>query len=180
MPTLVMFMKNIPPVASTLDSLLRQSLAALAHEDRLNDEIRVRFDTAFNRIRRFYRATDVIVCQSVVEPGAVIVGVDRRRPLRCSRLLVQCFHPDTPTACALTLAYVPDRADRIALDIVQADANYRTSQFFQWTAAEGWCSDEGRDIDAESHAAAVRRALYESDLFTPRSMGLVPLATETR
>ncbi len=174
-----MFMKNISPVASTLDSLLRQSLAVLAHEDRLDDDIRIRFDAAFDRIRRFYRSTEDIACQSVVDPGSIIVCVDRRRPLRCSRLLVQCVRPDTAVSLALTFAYVPDRADRIALDIVHADANYRTSQFFEWTIAKGWCTGDGTEMNAEGHAATVRRALYESDLFTPGAMELVPLAVET-
>jgi hypothetical protein len=173
-----MFMKNIFPVASTLNSLLRQSLAALAHEDRIDDGIRIRFDAAFDRIRRFYRSTDDIACQSVVEPGSVIVGVDRRRALRCSRLLVQCVRPNTPVSLALMFAYVPDRADRIALDIVHADANFRTSQVLQWTAAQGWCIGDGSEMNAENHTAAVRRALYESDLFTPAAMELVPLAAE--
>jgi hypothetical protein len=173
-----MFMKNISPVASTLDSLLRQSLAALSHDDRLDDEIRIRFDAAFDRIRRFYRSADGIVCQSVIEPGSVIFGLDRRRPLRCSRLLVQCMQSDSSLSRTLTFAYVPDRADRIALDIVHADANYRTSQFFQWTTTEGWCSAGGGDLDSEAHADAVRRALYDSDLFSPNSMTLVPLSAE--
>ncbi|MBS0513893.1 MAG: hypothetical protein JSS16_00250 [Proteobacteria bacterium] len=171
-------MKNISPVASTLDSLLRQSLAALANEDRLDDDIRARFHEAFDRIKRFYRATKDVVSQTVVESGVVIVATDRRRPVRCPRLLVQCMRPDTPASLALTFAYVPDGADRIALDIVHADANYRTSQFFQWTMTDGWCSEDGAEIDGESHAAAVRRALCESDLFTPSSMTLEPLHVE--
>lgn len=173
-----MSMKNIPPVVSTLDSLLQQSLAAIAHDERLDDDVRIRFGAAFDRIRRFYRATNGIVCQSIVEPGSVIVGTERRRPLRCARLLVQCMRPDAPASCALTFAYVPDRVDRIALDIVHADANYRTSQFFEWTAGDGWCSADGTELDGERHADAVRRALYESDFFMPASMELVPLAKE--
>lgn len=173
-----MFMKNTSPVASTLDNLLRQSLAARAHEDRIDDDIRARFHEAFDRIKRFYRATKDVVSQSVVEPGVVIVATDRRRPIRCPRLLVQCMRPDSPVSLALTLAYVPDGADRIALDIVHADANYRTSQFFEWTFARGWCNEDGTELDAEGHAGAVKRALYESDLFTPASMELVPLAAD--
>lgn len=176
-----MFMKNISPVASTLDNLLRQSLAALSRNDRLlDDDIRTRFHEAFDRIKRFYRATKDVISQSVVEPGAVIVVTDRRRPIRCPRLLVQCMRPDAPVSLALTFAYVPDGADLIALDIVHADVNYRTSQFFQWTMTEGWCSADGMQIDGESHAAVVRRALYESDLFTPGSMELVPLGMEAK
>lgn len=173
-------MRNIFPVMSPLDSLLRQSLAVLARGSSIDDKIRARFDAGFDRIRRFYRAADGIVCQSIVEPGSVVVGVERARPLRCSRLLVQCRLQDAPLSCALTLAYVPDGTDRIALDIVHADANYRTSQFFQWTTTEGWCSGDGREIEAESHAAAISRALYESDLFTPGSMELVPMTMEAR
>ena len=157
---------------------MRQSLAALAHQDRLDDDIRARFHEAFDRIKRFYRATKDVIFQSVVEPGAVIVATARHHPIRCPRLLVQCMRPDTPVSLALTFAYVPDGADCIALDIVHPDANYRTSQFFEWTSAEGWCSDGRMELDAESHAAAVRRALFESDLFTPGSMELVPLAAD--
>lgn len=125
-----------------------------------------------------YRATKDVISHSVVEPGAVIVATARHHPIRCPRLLVQCMRPDTPVSLALTFAYVPDGADRIALDIVHSDANYRTSQFFEWTSAEGWCSEDGATIDGESHAAALRRALCESDLFTSGSMELVPLAME--
>lgn len=137
--------------------------------------MRARFHEAFDRIRRFYRATKDVVSQSVVEPGAVIVATDRRSAIRCPRLMVQCMRPDSKWSLSLTLAYVPDGADRIALDIVHADTSYRTSQFFQWTTAEGWCSDHGKYLDAENHAATLRRALHESDLFTPASMELVPL-----
>ncbi|WP_395641458.1 hypothetical protein [Rudaea sp.] len=168
-------MKNIPPVVSTLDNLLHQTLPALARGTVREDEIRVRFDTAFDHIVRFYRAAETIACQCVVEPDGAVVEIDHRH-IRCPRLLGQCLQTDSPVSRALTFAYVPDRADRIALDILHANANYRASQFFEWTARNGWCSAGGKELDGESHAATIRCAFYESDLFTPTSMELVPFA----
>jgi hypothetical protein len=172
-----MFMRNTSPVVSTLDSLLRQSLATLARGTSLDDDVRIRFNAVFDRIAGFYRAINDILCQCVVEQDGATIDVDRR-PVRCPRLLVQCRQLDASVSRTLTFVYVPDRADRIALDILHANANYRTSQFFEWTFADGWCSDGRMELDAESHAAAVRRALFESDLFTPGSMELVPLAAD--
>lgn len=165
-------MRNIAPVVSTLDSLLRQSLTALVRENSLDDEIRIRFNEAFEHIRRFYRVNTGIDCQSVVEPGAIVIDVGRHRRLRCSRLLVQCAQPDASASRALTFAYVPDGPDRIVLDIVHADLNYHTSQFFQWTALDGWCSTDGQSLSEDAHASAIRAALYESDLFNAQSTAL--------
>ncbi|HEX7934832.1 MAG TPA: hypothetical protein VF573_17400 [Paraburkholderia sp.] len=170
-------MRNIAPVVSTLDILLRQSLNALVRENALDldDDIRKRFNDVFEHIRRFYPVKDGVVCQSVVEPGAVVIDMGRHRPLRCPRLLVQCRLSDAPASRALTFAYVPNQSDRVVLDIVHADLNYQTSQFFQWTDSDGWCSADGRSLNADAHDSAIRGALYESDLFNAQSMALEPL-----
>jgi hypothetical protein len=173
-----MSMKNIAPVVSTLDNLLRQSLSALACSQTLDSEIRVRFDAAFERIARFYRATDEIVCQRIIKPGGTTIEIDRH-PLRCPRLLVQCTQPDASAARALPFVYVPDQADRIALDILHGDARYRSSQFFQWIPSKGWCNADGSALSEEIHTVAVSKALFEPDLFNVTTMTLVPLSANS-
>jgi len=168
-------MRNISPVVSTLDGLLRQSLEAILREELLEDEIRIRFTEAFEHIRRFYRVNTGVVCQSVVEPGAVAIDIGRHRRLRCSRLLVQCAQSDASASRVLTLTCVPDRADRVALDIVHADLNDETSQIFQWTASGGWCSAEGFNLNGDVHSGTIEAAVHESALFNAQSMALEPL-----
>lgn len=166
-------MRQDPLVSPILDILIRQSLAAIEPDDSLDDDIRCRFETAFDAIRRFYRSAHGAICQSIVEPGAAIVQVNQRN-IRCSRLLVQCMKPAASRARALMFAYAPDHVDRIALDIMHSDANYRTSQYFQWTELEGWCSPNGQSLNDESHASVLRAALYESGLFNSSAMTLLP------
>ena len=73
------------------------------------------------------------------------------------------------------IAYVPDHIDRIALDIMHGEANCRTSQFFQWTDQDGWCSPDGQPLNDESHARTLRAAMYDSGLFNSNSMTLLPM-----
>jgi hypothetical protein len=158
---------------STLDGLIRQSLATLSSND-LHDDIRNRFDAVFDRIKRFYHAISGIACQSVVESGAVIIETHHRE-LCYPRLLVQCMQSGAPARRALTLAYVPDRVDRIELEISYMDSHCRTSQFFQWMETDGWCCNGEQMLDAVVHADVIRRALYESNFFKKESMELEPL-----
>lgn len=162
-------------MGSTLDSLLRQSLAALASEEIFADEVRIRFDTAFDCIIRLYRAAKGITCLSIVEPSATVVYVEHRCPVRCPRLLVQCMPADAFRRRALTFAYVPDNTNRIAIDILHGDIVCRTSQFLQWTDEDGWCNADGQRLDGKTHAQAIRRVLYEGNLFSAHSLELEPM-----
>ncbi len=170
-----MSMRNIAPVVSTLDNLLRQSLAAVACGAR-EDETLARLNAIFDRIVRFYRTTKDILCQSVIDPASTTVEFDGTT-LRCPRLLVQCAPLDAALWRVLTLVYTPIRSDLVALDIVHGNKSMRTSQLVQWTAKCGWCS-AGIDLDREGHATLLRNALYESGLFASATMTLEPMCTE--
>jgi hypothetical protein len=166
-------MRNIAPVVSTLDTLLRQSLAAVPFNATREDETLARLNAIFDRIVRFYRTTNDILCQSVIDPGSTTVEFDGTT-LRCPRLLVQCAPLDAALLRALTLVYTPIRSDVVALDIVHGNKAMRTSQFIQWTTKYGWCS-AGTDLDRECHATLLRNALYESGLFASTTMTLEAL-----
>jgi hypothetical protein len=168
-----MSMRNIAPVVSTLDYLLRQSLAAVACNAPREDETLARLNAIFDRIAQCYRTTNDVVCQCVIDPGSAAVELDGRT-LHCPRLLVQCAQPDATALRAVTFVYVPIRSDLIALDIVHGSKAMRTSQFIQWTRGGGWCT-AGMDLDREGHAKLLRIALYESDLFASTTMSLEPL-----
>jgi hypothetical protein len=170
-------MKHASPVVSTLDSVLRQSLAAVMRTRTMNQDVLSHVLAVLIRISRFYRTTVDVVSQSVIEPGAATIDVDGH-PLRCPRLLVQCARRDTVVSCPLTLIYTPTHQDRIALTIAYDACICATRQAIQWiNSKEEWCiSDQGTGLDGEAHASFVRNALSQSGLFSACAMSLEPLA----
>ena len=168
-------MKNTAPVASPLDRLLCQSLAAVTRTQPHDNETLAHLFAALTRIARFYRTTGEVVSQTVIEPGAAIVEVDGHG-LLCPRLLVQCTRRDTIPLRPLTFIYTPTRPNRITLQIAYDNAMYPAPDVIQWTSLhEDWCiSGHGIELDAETHASFVSSALTRAKLFTLTTMGLEP------
>ncbi len=170
-------MKNTSPVVSTLDSVLRQSLAAVMRTRTLDSDVLSHVLAALTRIARFYRTTVDVVSQSVIEPAAATIDVDGH-PLRCPRLLVQCTRRDTILPCPLTFIYTPTHANRIALNIAYDTCVCEAPHSIQCLISKGdWCiSDDGTELNGESHASFVRHALGQTKLFSSHAMSLEPLA----
>ena len=168
-------MKNTVPVASPLDRLLCQSLAAVTRTQPHDNETLAHLFAALTRIARFYRTTGEVVSQTVIEPSAATVVVDGH-VVRCPRLLVQCTRRDTIPLRPLTFIYTPNQPNRIALQIAYDNAVYPALDVIQWTSLHNdWCiSGHGIELDGETHASFVRSALSRAKLFTPTSMSLEP------
>lgn len=168
-------MKNATPVASPLDRLLWQSLAAVTRSQPHDNDTLAHLFNAFTRIARFYRTTGEVVCQTVIEPSAATIEVDGHR-LRCPRLLAQCTRRDTIPLRPLTFIYTPTLPNRITLEIAYDTTVHSTPDVIQWTSLhDDWCiSGHGIELDAETHASFVRSALSRTKLFTLTTMELEP------
>ncbi|MCE7949661.1 MAG: hypothetical protein DYH18_00965 [Xanthomonadales bacterium PRO7] len=165
-----------PTTCSPLDTVLGQSLAAIARADCENKCSVDHLTAVLARIARYYRSCTGVLAQCVVEQGAPQVEIEGR-PIPCARLLVQCARRDFITSRPLTLIYVPTWIDRITLRIDYGDAIREAADFIQWAPARNaWCvSGTSDELHGDSHAHFLRRALYEAGLFRAQTMTLEPL-----
>lgn len=165
------------PDSSTLNSLLRQSLTAVARTQTAEVETTAHFIAVLNRIARLYRATDSLVTHSVIEPASATVEINGQ-VFRAPRLIVQCTWRDTAFSSPLTLIYTPTKLNRITLHVVVANVSHQGPDTIQWHAPFGWhIPDHGTDIDSETHAKFLRSSLYAAGLFNSLTMALEPKTT---
>ena len=159
-----------------LDTVLGQSLAAIALADRDNKCAVDHLSAALTRIARYYRSCAGVLAQCVVEQGAAHIEVEGR-PIPCPRLLVQCARRDFITSRPLTLIYLPIRIDRIDFRIGYGDTIHDAADFIQWSPSRSaWCiSGTGAELRGDSHTQFLRRALYEAGVFRALTMSLEPL-----
>ncbi len=124
---------------------------------------------SLTRISRFYRTTVDVVSQSVIEAGAATIQVNGHE-LRCPRLLVQCMRRDTIVLRPLTFIYTPTAPNRITLHIAYDNAVHLAADVIQWTSVQNdWsASQDGVELDGESHASFVHNALCHANLFTSK------------
>ncbi|HMM57269.1 MAG TPA: hypothetical protein PKD77_06725 [Rudaea sp.] len=165
-----------PTTYSPLDTVLGQSLAAIARADHENKCAVDHLSAVLARIARYYRSCAGVLAQCVVEQGAALVEIEGR-PIPCPRLLVQCARRDFITSRPLTLIYVPIRIDRVDLCIGYGDTIHEAADFIQWSPSRNaWCvCGTGDELHGDSHAHLLRRALYEAGLFQALTMTLEPL-----
>lgn len=164
------------PNASPLDNLLRQSLSALARSTASENDANAHLLSVLIRIARYYRSCADILAQCVVEQSAAPIEIEGQSIL-CPRLLIQCTRRDFITSLPLTLIYLPVRIDQIGLRIGYGDKLYEAAHFIQWVQSRNvWCiGGAGDELQRDSHANFLRRALYDADLFTVPTMTLEPL-----
>ena len=164
------------PNPAPLDNLLRQSLSALARSTGPENEVNAHLLAALTRIARYFRSCTEVFVQCVIEQDAASVAIEGRSML-CPRLLVQCTRRDFITSRPLTLIYMPVRSDRIGLRIGFGDKLYEAAHCIQWVQPRGvWSiASAGDELHRDSHASFLRKALYDSGLFTAQTMALEPL-----
>lgn len=174
-------MKSALAAVSTLDCVLSRSLVAAERTRTLENDIILHFRSALDRISRFYRTTADVISQSVIEPAAITIAVDGKL-LHCPRLLIQCRRRNSVAPRPLTFIYTPENASRITLQIAYGHSAYEPPGAIQWSSVQNdWCIPElDRELDSETHASFVRKALHQSALFSTATMTLESMEPETQ
>lgn len=160
---------------SPLETLIGQSLNAIAQANRENKGTVDHLRAVLARIARFYRPCTDILAQCVVEQSATSIVIEGRS-IPCPRLLVQCSRRDFITSRPLTLVYAPSMIDRIGLCIGYGDILHEATHFIRWSYSRNdWCVSSDDDVlHGDSHAHFLRNALYEARLFRALTMTLEP------
>lgn len=159
-----------------LDSLLRQSLEAIARTEAVKIEATANFAAVLSRIAGNFRLIGSVVVHSVIEPAAAELRLNGQL-VRAPRLLVQCTWRDAALTSPLTFVYTPTRADCIALQITYGNVTHRAMDHITWSAPYGWhVPAHGFDIGGETHARFLRAALHAIGLFAAQTLSLEPIA----
>jgi hypothetical protein len=175
--TLLVLMTTTINNSSGLDSLLRQSLEAIARTEVAKIEATANFVAVLSRIASNFRVIGPLDVHSVIEPAAAELRLNGQ-VVRAPRLLVQCTWRDVALTSPLTFVYTPTRADCIVLQITYGNVTHRAMDHIAWSAASGWhIPAHGFDIDGETHAKFLRATLHAIGLFTAQTLSLEPMAS---
>jgi len=163
--------------SSGLDSLLRQTLEAIARTEAAKIEATANFAAVLSRIAGNFRLIGPVVVHCVIEPAAAELRLNGQ-VVRAPRLLVQCTWRDAALTSPLTFVYTPARSDCIALQITYGNVTHRAAHHITWSAPYGWhIPTFGFDIGSETHAKFLRAALHAVGLFTAQTLSLEPMAS---
>ena len=163
--------------SSSLDSLLRQSLEAIARTEAAKAEVTASLAAVLSRIAGNFRLIDSVVVHSVIEPACAELRLNGQ-PVRAPRLLVQCAWRNAAFTCPLTFAYTPMRTDCIGLQITYGNVTHRAVDNIMWSAPHGWhIPGHGYDLGSETHAKFLRTALLAVGLFTAQTLSLEPMTS---
>jgi len=163
--------------SSELDSLLRQTLEAVARTEVAKIEATANLTAVLSRIAGNFRAIGTVVVHSVIEPAAAELRLNGQ-VVRAPRLLVQCTWRDAAPTSPLTFVYTPTRSDCIALQITYGNVTHRAAHHITWSASYGWhIPTFGFDIGSETHAKFLRAVLHAVGLFTAQTLSLEPMAS---
>jgi len=160
---------------SGLDSLLRQSLEAIARTEVAKMEVTANLVAVLSRIAGNFRVAGPIAVHSVIEPAGAELRLNGQA-LRAPRLLVQCTWRDAALTSPLTFVYTPTRTDCIVLQITYGNVTHRATDHIIWSAPYGWhIPTHGFDIGSETHAKFLRAVLNTVGLFTAQTFSLEPM-----
>jgi hypothetical protein len=168
-------MRTLSTVESSLEKLLAQSIAAMTRTGHSEHSVVAHLQAILVRLATFYRATEMVTSQVVIEPLCVPIDLEHGSIL-APRLIVQCEPPAGSLCDVLTLTYVPTNATHIALRVIVRDAVHETRIGLSWSKEDGWqFALSGEEVNSETHAKFLRMAFFDIGFFSPAALTLEPI-----